>query len=161
MLWFWKPFSAYSIEIFCRLIARHGRGMGALRCTVFGIIKRYSKIKRFVCFCRSFIAMSDVPLSPPDCIVPAAMRALISPVATLVYHGSFDNPGKAPLSPSSMNSIMSPTSHFSAPHMRSRTSVFTFPPFPSFATEVALMPLISRSVFLLIPRSIRSLKSLL
>lgn len=44
---------------------------------------------------------------------------------------------------------MSPTSHFSAAHIRTRTSVFAFPPFPSFATEVALMLLISRRVFLI------------
>ena len=52
------------------------------------------------------------------------------------------------------NSIMSPISQFKASHIFNKTSVLTFPPCPSFATEVALMPLISRRVFLLIPLSI-------
>ncbi len=34
---------------FCRSKARRRRGMLALRCTDFGIIKRYGKIKRFTC----------------------------------------------------------------------------------------------------------------
>lgn len=59
------------------------------------------------------------------------------------------------------NSIISPTSQLRALHILSSTSVLTFPPFPSLATDVALIPLISRNVFLFIPRSINNFHNLL